>query len=165
MSSREELLARLPFSIHAGPKPAATYAPVATTGSLAFVSGQLPIDHTGNLSTEGHVGTDVTLSAAKDAAALAAFNVLLALRTALGSLDRIARVVKITGFVSSAPGFTEQHLVLNGASELFVSVLGEAGRHARAAVGVAALPLGASVEVEAIVEVTGEVARWEKAST
>lgn len=164
MSSREELLARLPFPIHAGPKPAATYAPVAMTGSLAFVSGQLPIDPTGDLSTKGHVGTDVTLSAAKDAAALAAFNVLLALRTALGSLDRIARVVKVTGFVSSAPGFTEQHLVLNGASELLVAVLGEAGRHARAAVGVAELPLGASVEVEAIVEVTNEVARSEKAS-
>lgn len=156
MSSREELLARLPFSVHAGPKPAATYAPVARTGSLAFVSGQLPVDQAGNLTCKGRVGTEATLPAAKDAAALAAFNVLCALRTALGSLDRIVRVVKVTGFVSSAPGFTEQHLVLNGASELFVQVLGEAGRHARAAVGVAELPLGASVEVEAIVEVTAD---------
>ncbi len=127
----------------------ASYRPVSVHGDLAFVSGQLPfID--GALVT-GRLGDDVSIAQAQAAARACALMILAQLRAELGSLDRVAGMVKLGGFVASTPDFTDQHVVANGASDLMVEVFGEAGRHARAAVGVPCLPLGAAVEVDAIV--------------
>ncbi len=134
------------------PSPAAAYVPMATTGNLVLTAGQLPIVD-GELAMTGKVGEGVELDEAQDLARRAALNVLaVAASVADGDLDRI-RVVKLTVFVASAPDFTDQHLVANGASNLVGEVLGDHGVHARSAVGVASLPLDAPVEVEAIVEV------------
>src|SRR5438105_12567962 len=132
--------------------PGAIYRPVVIDGTTAYVSGCVPFDGDKNLVSKGKVPSQVSLEDAKRAAALCAANVLRLLKQELGSLDRVQRMLKVTGFVNSDPDFTEQHLVINGASQLFVDVLGEQGWHARSAVGMAALPLGASVEVEAIVK-------------
>jgi enamine deaminase RidA (YjgF/YER057c/UK114 family) len=132
--------------------PAANYVPVVITGSYAYVSGQLPIDASG-LTLTGHLGDGVAVEAAQDAARLCAINVLAQLNAALGGFDRVVRLVKVVGFVASAPGFGDQPKVVNGASDFFVEAMGDAGRHARSAVGVAALPFGAAVEVEAIFEI------------
>lgn len=129
--------------------PAASYQPVCQTGNLLFVSGQLPMKD-GAILHPGIVGEGVRLEQAQEAAKQCALNVL----AQLNGRD-IVRVVKCTGFVASTQSFTEQHKVMNGASDLLAQVLGEKGKHARAAVGVAALPLNACVEVEAIVEVKG----------
>jgi enamine deaminase RidA (YjgF/YER057c/UK114 family) len=112
----------------------------------------VPFDENQKLTSKGKVPTEVSLEEAKKAAALCAANILRLVRREVGSLDRIERVLKVVGFVNSDPTFEEQHLVINGASQLLVDVLGEAGWHARSAVGMAALPLGASVEVEAILK-------------
>jgi len=130
---------------------AGSYVPTVQTGSLLFTSGQLPFVD-GKLPATGKVGAEVSPEDAKSYARLAALNVLAAAHAAVG-LDNIVRVVKVVGFVNSAPGFTAQPGVINGASDLFVQVLGESGRHARSAVGVSELPLGTPVEVEAIFEV------------
>ena len=114
--------------------------------------GQLPLKD-GKLAFTGLLGRDLDTAAGKEAAKYCAVNVLAQTKAALGSLEKIGRIVKITVFVASAPDFTEQHLVANGASDLFAAALGEAGKHARSAVGTAALPLNAAVEVEAIIEV------------
>jgi enamine deaminase RidA (YjgF/YER057c/UK114 family) len=118
---------------------------------LAFVSGQVPISD-GKPMWTGKVGHDLEVDEATEAARRCALQLLAALREELGSLDRVARIVKVTVFVASAPGFTDQPKVANGASDLLVDVFGDAGKHARAAVGVAELPLGAPVEVELIAE-------------
>ena len=116
-----------------------------------FTAGQLPfID--GKLARTGVLGLDVEVEEAADLAATAALNALAAVAGLLGGLDRVVRIVKVTGFVASAPGFTQQPAVINGASNLLVDVFGEHGRHARSAVGVAALPLGSPVEVELVVQ-------------
>lgn len=129
--------------------PLASYVPVMVAGDMAFVSGQLPfID--GQLVT-GTLGKDVELDHAITAARACGLMVLAQLRAALGSLDRVSHVVKLGGFVASTADFTDQHRVANGASDLMAEVFGDAGRHARAAVGVPSLPLGAAVEVDAIV--------------
>ena len=133
--------------------PAANYMPAVHHGDLLYVSGQLPMGADG-IACSGRLGDGVTLEAGRSAARLCAINVLAQAKTALnGDLERIRRVVRITGFVASAPAFTEQHLVVNGASDLLVEALGERGRHARASVGVASLPLNAAVEVDAIIAV------------
>ncbi len=119
-------------------------------GTTAYVSGCVPFDGDKNLVSKGKVPSQVSLEEARNAAALCAANVLRLLHQELGTLERIERALKLTGFVNSDPDFMEQHLVINGASQLLLDVLGEAGWHARSAVGMAALPLGASVEVEAI---------------
>lgn len=127
----------------------ASYRPVMVHGDLAFVSGQLPfID--GALVT-GRLGEDVSIAQAQAAARACALMILAQLRAELGSLDRVRGMIKLGGFVASTPDFTDQHVVVNGASDLMVEVFGEAGRHARAAVGVPSLPLGAAVEVDAII--------------
>jgi enamine deaminase RidA (YjgF/YER057c/UK114 family) len=131
--------------------PVAAYVPAVRTGSHVYVSGQLPMVG-GALAATGLVGAEVTPEQAKDLARSCGINVLAAVEALVG-LDSVVRVVKIVGFVASAPGFTGQPGVVNGASELFGEVFGEAGRHARSAVGVTALPLNAPVEVEAILEV------------
>lgn len=137
------------------PPPVAVYVPAVRTGDLVFASGQTPtID--GVLQLEGRLGEAVSLEQGRSAARLAALNCIAEVRGLLGSLDRVARVVKLTGYVASAPGFGQQPAVINGASEVIEEVFGAAGRHARAAVGVAALPGGAPVEVELIVEVRPE---------
>ena len=126
----------------------ASYVPVMVHGNTAFVSGQLPfID--GKLVT-GTVGDDVDMDRAIAAARACGLMILAQVRAALGSLDRVEKVVKLGGFVASAPHFIEQHKVANGASDLMQEVFGDAGRHARAAVGVPSLPLGAAVEVDAV---------------
>ena len=130
---------------------AGSYVPTVRTGSLLYTSGQLPFVD-GRLPATGKVGAEVSPEDAKSYARQAALNVLAAAHAAVG-LDNVVRVVKVVGFVNSAPGFTAQPGVINGASDLFVEVLGEAGRHARSAVGVSELPLGTPVEVEAIFEV------------
>jgi enamine deaminase RidA (YjgF/YER057c/UK114 family) len=131
--------------------PVAAYVPAVRSGSHIYVSGQLPIAD-GKLLETGKVGADVSPERAKELAARCALNAMAAVHALVG-LDQVVRVVKLTGFVASAEGFTGQPGVINGASELFGEVFGEAGIHARAAVGVSELPLGAPVEVEVIVEI------------
>ncbi|GGM33515.1 RidA family protein [Dactylosporangium sucinum] len=144
-------LAELGLQIPPVVPPVAAYVPAVQTGNYVYVSGQVPLAD-GKLLAEGLVGADVTAEQAKEAARQCGINALAAVEGLVG-LGRVVRVVKIVGFVASAPGFTGQPGVVNGASELFGEVFGEAGKHARSAVGVAALPLNAPVEVEAIFEI------------
>lgn len=148
----EKRLGDLGVVLPAAAAPAANYVPFVRSGNLLFPSGQLPI-RDGKLAVTGLLGKDVDLTAGQEAAKLCAINVLAQAKTALGDLEKIRRVVKITVYVASAPTFTEQHLVGNGASDFLVAVLGERGKHARVAIGMAALPLNASVEIEAVLEV------------
>jgi enamine deaminase RidA (YjgF/YER057c/UK114 family) len=152
MPTPEERLQELGVSLPAPAVPVAAYVPCVRTGNLVYVSGQVPVVD-GKPSHLGLLGGDVDLEDGRAAARTCAVNVLAALKAELGELSRVRRVVKVTGFVASTPGFTDHPKVLNAASELFGDAFGDAGRHARAAVGVAALPLGVPVEVEAIVEV------------
>ncbi|WP_067864411.1 RidA family protein [Nocardia shimofusensis] len=149
----QENLERLGVRLPAVAAPVAAYIPAVRTGSLVYTSGQLPFVD-GELSAIGKVGTEVTAETAKEAARLCALNALAAVHDLI-SLDEVVRIVKVVGFVASAPGFTDQPIVINGASELLGEVFGEAGVHARSAVGVAELPKNAPVEVELIVEVRG----------
>ncbi|MDG6100747.1 RidA family protein [Dactylosporangium aurantiacum] len=144
-------LEELGLTIPAVVPPVAAYVPAVRTGNHVYVSGQLPMVD-GKLAAEGLVGQDVTPEQAKDLARQAGLNALAAVHALVG-LDKVVKVVKIVGFVASGPGFTGQPGVVNGASELFGEVFGDAGRHARSAVGVSALPLNTPVEVEAIFEV------------
>ena len=149
----EGRLKELGITLPVAAAPAANYVPYVITGNLLFISGQLPNEN-GKVAVTGLVGSDVDVAAATRAAELCAINILAQAKAALnGDLGRIKRVVKLSSFVASAPGFSEQHVVTNGASNLVVAILGEAGKHARAAVGMAALPLNASVEIEAIIEI------------
>ncbi|RFB94579.1 hypothetical protein B5K08_10435 [Rhizobium leguminosarum bv. trifolii] len=133
--------------------PAANYVPYAISGNLLYISGQLPLEG-GKIAVSGHLGKTVDVAAGQRGAELCAINILAQAKAALGGdLGRIRRVIKLNGFVASAPDFVEQHLVINGASNLIAGVLGEAGKHARAAVGMAALPLNAAVEIDAIMEI------------
>ena len=133
--------------------PAAVYVPAVRTGSHVYVSGQLPMVN-GKLPATGKVGAEVDPEDAKRYLRTCALNALAAVASVTGGLDAIRRIVKVTGFVASAPDFTQQAQVINGASELLTEVFGDAGRHARSAVGLAVLPLDAPVEVELIAEVT-----------
>jgi enamine deaminase RidA (YjgF/YER057c/UK114 family) len=146
-------LAELGLELPAVAKPVAAYVPAVRTGDLVFTSGQLPLVG-GALPATGLVGAVVTPEDAKDLARTCALNALAAIDALVG-LDAVTRVVKVVGFVASAPGFTGQPAVVNGASELLGEVFGAAGQHARSAVGVAMLPLDAPVEVELVVEVAG----------
>ena len=132
--------------------PAANYLPWTRCGNMLYTSGQLPL-YDGKLISTGLVGRDLDVEEAKTAAHTCALNILAQAKAALGDLEKIKRVVKISVFVASAPEFTEQHLVANGASDFLAEVLGERGRHARSAIGMASLPLDAPVEIEAIIEV------------
>jgi enamine deaminase RidA (YjgF/YER057c/UK114 family) len=145
-----ERLAELGLDLPDVPPPAGAYLPAVVAGDLVFTAGQLPFVD-GALARTGLLGVDVAVPEAADLAALAALNAIAAVGSVIGGLDRVSQVVKVTGFVASAPGFTEQPAVLNGASQLLVDLFGEDGRHARSAVGVAALPLGSPVEVELVV--------------
>ncbi|MBX5167514.1 MULTISPECIES: RidA family protein [unclassified Rhizobium] len=133
--------------------PAANYVSYVISGNLLYISGQLPLEG-GKIAVSGHLGKTVDVAAGQRGAELCAINILAQAKAALdGDLGRILRVIKLNGFVASAPDFVEQHLVINGASNLIAGVLGEAGKHARAAVGMAALPLNAAVEIDAIMEI------------
>ncbi len=153
MASPEQRLEELGISLPEPARPVAAYVTAVRSGNMVYVSGQLPVvdgrpAHLGRLGADG-----LSLEEGVEAARRCAVNVLAALKAELGELARVRRVVKVTGFVASAPDFHDQPKVINGASELFMAVFGDAGRHARSAVGMAALPLGVPVEVEAIVEV------------
>lgn len=150
MATTGERLRELGLTLPAVAAPAGAYVPARRSGSLVFTAGQLPFVD-GALAATGKVGAEVTPEQAHDLARACALNALAAVDQLVG-LDAVAGVVKVVGFVASAPGFTGQPGVLNGASELLGAVFGEAGRHARSAVGVAELPLGAPVEVELVVE-------------
>jgi enamine deaminase RidA (YjgF/YER057c/UK114 family) len=152
MSTPEERLAELGLTLPAVPAPVAAYIPTVRSGAHVFTSGQLPMVE-GALPLTGKVGADVTAEQAKDLARTAALNAIAAVRAEVGELSRVRRVVKVVGYVASSPDFTGQPGVINGASELIGEVFGDAGRHARSAVGVAVLPLDAPVEVELVVEV------------
>jgi enamine deaminase RidA (YjgF/YER057c/UK114 family) len=152
--SVESRLSELGVTLPEVPAPAGAYVPAVITGSYVYTSGQLPFV-AGALPAEGKVGDGhglVPADDAKDYARTAAINALAAAQSVLGSLDRVTRVVKVVGFVASDPSFTGQPGVINGASELLGQVFGEAGAHARSAVGVAALPLDSPVEVELVLE-------------
>lgn len=131
------------------PAPAALYRPVVVHAGVAYVSGALPI-RAGQLESRGRVGEEVSLEEARRAAELCAANVLRAVLREVGDGARVERLLRVSGYVQSAPGYAEQHLVLNGASEFFLEILGERGAHARSAIGVPGLPLGASVELDAL---------------
>jgi enamine deaminase RidA (YjgF/YER057c/UK114 family) len=148
----EERLSALGHTVPDVAPPVAVYVPAVQTGNLVYTSGQLPLV-SGVLMGTGKVGAEVTPEQAAQMAAQCALNAIAAIRALTGDLDRVVRVVKVVGFVASDPGFSGQPGVVNGASELLGAAFGEAGVHARSAVGVAVLPLDAPVEVEVIVEI------------
>jgi len=153
MTDPHARLAELGLELPSVTPPVAAYIPAVRSGNHVYVSGQVPMVD-GKLLATGKVGAEVSPEQAKELAARCALNAIAAIDALVG-LDQVVRVVKVVGFVASAEGFTGQPGVINGASELFGAVFGDAGRHARSAVGVFELPLGAPVEVEAIVEVSG----------
>lgn len=144
-------LAELGIELPKPPAPVASYVPAVITGSLLFVSGQISLDR-GKLIT-GKLGQGLSLEDGQKAARACALNLIAQAETALGDLDRIRALVKLTGFVNASADFTDHPKVINGASDLMVEVFGEAGKHSRAAVGASSLPLGAAVEVEAVFEI------------
>ena len=152
MSAVETRLAELGLTVPDVAPPVAAYVPAVRSGSYVYTSGQLPMS-AGSLLATGKVGADVTPEQGKELAQQCALNAIAAVKMVVGDLDKVVRVVKVVGFVASAPEFTGQPGVINGASELLGAAFGEAGVHARSAVGVAVLPLDAPVEVEILVEV------------
>lgn len=151
MSKLDDRIAELGLVVPEGVKPVAAYIPAVASGNLVYTSGQLPMVD-GVLPAMGKVGAEVTPEAAKALARNCVLNGLAAAKSAIGSLDRITRVVKVVGFVASDPSFTGQPGVINGASELLVEIFGEIGQHSRSAVGVAVLPLDTPVEIEFVFE-------------
>jgi enamine deaminase RidA (YjgF/YER057c/UK114 family) len=149
---REERLAELGIELPAAPAPIASYVPVAQAGELAFVAAQIPMQD-GTVLLSGKVGGDVTVEQAQEAARRCALQAVSALRERFGTLERVRGIVQVMVFVASAPGFTEQPKVANGASDVLVEIFGEEGKHARAAVGVAELPMGAAVEVALVARI------------
>lgn len=147
----EQKIAELGLSLPDVAPPAGSYVPAVVNGNLVFTSGQLPLVD-GKLMAEGHVGAEVSAEDANSMAARCVLNALAAIKSVIGNLDRVEQVIKVVGFVSSSPDFTAQPAVINGASDLLGQIFGEAGVHARSAVGVAVLPLNAPVEVELIVQ-------------
>lgn len=152
MSAVESRLAELGLSVPDVVPPVAAYVPAVRTGAYIYTSGQLPMVG-GVMAHTGKVGAEVSAEDAKELAAACALNAIAAVKALIGDLDKVVRVVKVVGFVASAPDFTGQPGVVNGASELLGQAFGERGVHARSAVGVVALPLDAPVEVEIVVEV------------
>ncbi len=144
-----ESLRKLGITLPTPPKPVAAYVPYVAHGGLIFTSGQIPLED-GKVRYTGKAGAERSLEEAQQAARLCAINALAVGAEAAGALDAIKRVLKVTLFVASAEGFTDQHKVANGASELLLEVFGEPGRHARAAVGVAELPMNATTEIDII---------------
>ncbi len=154
MSAVEDRLAELGLAVPEVAKPVAAYVPAVASGDLVFTSGQLPMKN-GELMVTGKVGGEVSVEEAVACARQCALNAIAAVKSMVGDLDRVAQVVKVVAFVASTPDFAGQPGVANGASELFGTVFGDAGVHARSAVGVPVLPLDAPVEVEIVVRVAG----------
>ncbi len=152
MTSIDERLAELGLKLPEAPQPVANYVPFLLSGDQLFISGQISKDGTGRVLI-GTLGDAVSVEQGQEAARQCALNLLAQAKAALGDLNRVAQVLRLTGFVASTPDFTDQPKVINGASDLLVSVLGDAGRHTRSAVGVASLPLNASVEIDAIFKI------------
>lgn len=148
----ETRLTELGLTLPAAPAPVANYVPAVISGDLLFISGQISRGGDGTTMT-GKLGGGVEVARGREAARVCALNILAQAKAALGSLDRIDRVVKLTGFVNATPDFVDHPQVVNGASDLLVDVLGDKGRHTRSAVGVAGLPLDAAVEIEAIIAI------------
>ena len=155
MSAVEDRLSELGLTVPEVVPPVAAYVPVVREGDLVFTSGQLPMVD-GALAATGKVGAEVDADAAKALAETCALNAIAAIKSEIGDLDAVTRVVKVVGFVASDPSFTGQPAVINGASELLGRAFGDAGTHARSAVGVAVLPLDAPVEVEIVVALADE---------
>ncbi|HEX9743424.1 MAG TPA: RidA family protein [Nitrospiraceae bacterium] len=150
--SFERKLTDLGITLPAPPKPVATYIPAVLAGELLFLSGVIPF-RDGTLVFEGKLGRELTVEQGYEASRIALLNALAIIRQELGTLDRVVRVVRMTGHVASADGFVQHPAVINGASDLLVRIFGEAGKHARVALGAAELPLNAPVEIELIIQV------------
>ena len=153
MTTIESRLAALGLTLPDAPAPVANYVPTCVTGGLLFVSGQVSRKADGHV-IKGRLGAGLDVAQGREAAKVCALNILAQAKAALGSLDRIERVVKLTGFVNSTATFIDQPQVVNGASDLLVELLGDKGRHTRSAVGVVSLPVDAAVEIEAILAIT-----------
>jgi enamine deaminase RidA (YjgF/YER057c/UK114 family) len=153
MENIEDRLAKLGITLPPLPQPMATYVPFTLTGNLLYVSGQGPKTKEGDW-VRGQVGKDLTIEQGYEAARLTGIQILAVINAALGSLNRVKRILKVNGYVYSGPEFRDQPAVINGCSDLFVELLGDAGRHARTAIGIGSLPMGIAVEIEAIVDVT-----------
>jgi len=147
----DDILKKLSIEIPVPPSPAGSYIPVITTGNLAFVSGQIPMKN-GKVLFEGRVPENQSLESAREAAKICIINGLAQLKSNLGSLDKITKFVRISGFVNSDPEFYEQPRVINAASDLLVDIFGDIAKHTRIAVGVSSLPLNSTVEIDMIVE-------------
>lgn len=152
MHDLEKRMAKLGLVLPEVPKPVASYIPAKQTGKIVFTAGQIPMVK-GELISKGLLGQEVEIDEASKAAKVCTLNALAAIKGVIGDLDNIAQIVKVVGYVAGIPTFTKHPLVVNGASELLLEIFGENGKHARSAVGVVALPLNASVEIELIVEI------------
>ena len=152
MGKVESRINELKLALPGAPKPVAAYIPAKQTGKLVFTAGQLPMVN-GELVSKGLLGQDVEIDEANKAARICTLNALAAIKGVIGDLDRIKQIVRVVGYVASVPTFTQQPAVVNGASELLLEIFGENGKHARSAVGMAVLPLNASVEIELTVEI------------
>jgi enamine deaminase RidA (YjgF/YER057c/UK114 family) len=152
MGKVESRINELKLSLPDVPKPVAAYIPAKQTGNLVFTAGQLPMVN-GELISKGLLGQDVEVDEANKAARICTLNALAAIKGVIGDLDRIKQIVRVVGYVASVPTFTQHPAVVNGASELLLDIFGENGKHARSAVGMAVLPLNASVEIELTVEI------------
>ena len=151
-NSPESRIAEMELELPAAASPVANYVPSVRVGNLVFLAGHIPRDSAGELMT-GKVGTDVSLAEGQAAAKHTALALLATLRQELGTLDKVKRIVRVEGFVNCPPDFTQQSAVINGCSDLLIEVFGDAGRHARMAIGAGSLPLDVSVEIAMIVEV------------
>ena len=152
MGTVEKKLEQIGLKLPEISKPVAAYVPATQSGKLVFTAGQLPIVN-GEIISKGLLGQDVSVLEANEAAKICTLNALAAIKGIIGNLDRIKQIVRVAGYVASVPTFTEQPAIVNGASELLLEIFGEKGKHARSAVGMAVLPLNASVEIELTVEV------------
>jgi len=149
----DEKLKSLNIELPNPPKPSGAYIPVVISDQTVYVSGQIPIED-GKVAYKGKVPTEQSLEQAQAAARICAINALAQLKSELGNLDRISKIVRVSGFVNSSPDFTDQPKVINAASNLLYEIFGEKGQHSRIAVGVASLPLGSTVEIDMIVEIS-----------
>jgi enamine deaminase RidA (YjgF/YER057c/UK114 family) len=152
LGSPEDKLKELGIELPEAPRPLGSYVTCVRTGNLVFISGTLPLKN-GKLTCTGKVGQDLSADEAREEARTAGVNALAVLKSQIGNIEKVARCVKITGYIASASDFTDQPGVLNGASDLMFEVFGEAGRHARAAVGVPVLPMDSPVEIEFVFEI------------
>ena len=151
--SFEQKLIQLGITLPAPPKPVATYVPAVQAGDLLFLSGVIPFRN-GKLTVEGKLGRDLTVEQGYEAARIALLNALAIVRSEIGTLDRVRKVVRLVGHVASAEGFVQQPAVINGASDLLVRIFDDAGRHARVAIGAAELPLNSPIELELIFQIS-----------